>query len=65
MSELRLAQEALIKAIQRKKVDIFAAEKDELESELMESGSPCQLSDNDLETLAITIKEETHAQEDN
>lgn len=65
MSELRLAQEALIKAIQRKKVDIFAAEKDELESELMESGSPCQLSDNDLETLAITIKEETHTQEDN
>ena len=27
MTELRLAQEALIKVIQRKKVDIFAAEK--------------------------------------
>ena len=59
MSGLRLAQEPLIKAIQKKKVDVFAAEKDELETELMRSDSPCQLSDNDLETLEITIKEET------
>ena len=47
MSELRLAQEALIKVIQRKEVDIFAADEDELESELMKGDSPYQLSDND------------------
>ena len=38
--------------------------KDELESELMKCDTPCQLSDNDLETLAITIKEETQEKEE-
>ena len=59
LSELKLTQNFLNKAIQRKRADIFAAED---EYELMRSdNSPRPLSDSDLDTLETVMQRESQA----
>ena len=56
ISQLKRAQDALIKALQRKREDILASGKDEYE--LMKCDSPEQISQADVEKLAHLVKKE-------
>lgn len=56
--ELKVAQEALLKAISRKREEIFADQHDD-EAEVTIAGSPVKLSNDDVEVLVDDIKEET------
>lgn len=57
--DLKVAQEALLKAIQRKREDIFAAQHD-CETDVIMAGSPVQLSSDEVEVLVDAIKEEAN-----
>ena len=57
--ELKVAQEALLKAIQRKREDIFADQHDD-EVDFIIAGSPVQLSSDEVEVLVDAVKEETN-----
>ena len=56
---LKVAQEALLKSIHRKREDIFAAQHDN-EADFITAGSPVNLSNEDVELLVDTIKEEAN-----
>ena len=57
--ELKVAQEALLKAIQRKREDIFADQHDD-EVDYVIAGSPVQLSSGEVEILVDAVKEDTN-----
>jgi hypothetical protein len=55
--DLKVAQEALLKAIQRKREDTFADQHDR-ETDSIMAGSPVQLSSDEVEVLVDAVKEE-------
>ena len=57
--ELKVAQEALLKSISRKKEEILAAQRDN-EAGLITAGSPVKLFSGDVEALIDAVKAETN-----
>ena len=59
MTELKKAQDALSKALERRKADLLAAMKDVEERQIITTTPAIQLSDSDMEELIETVKNES------
>ena len=56
MTDLKKAQDALMKALERRKTTLLAIEQDEKEKAIAIAPPPVQLSDEEMENLVETIK---------